>query len=212
VDSSTSVPQIPARRTSTTTCPAPGTGSSTSQTRADPGPVITNARTRTGSHHPDQVAEDHDGGEGRHGRFEDRTSHIDGYALLPGNQPCTRHVAIYDRKYQVRRQSRCRQAVSGNANRHQRDPSREHTAPEGRPHRPRAIQTRWSAQYPVRRMLELMRFGVTGWAAEAGRRARERIPETRAVHGRELRLAVEGAAAVVGRGVTGKAEVDARRS
>ena len=43
MNSSTSVPQIPARRTSTTTCPAPGTGSSTSSTRR-PGPPITSAR------------------------------------------------------------------------------------------------------------------------------------------------------------------------
>ena len=44
VNSSTSVPQIPTRRTSTTTCPAPATGGSTSSTRAAPGPVITSAR------------------------------------------------------------------------------------------------------------------------------------------------------------------------
>ncbi len=52
MNNSTSVPQIPARRTSTTTCPAPATGTSTSCTRADSGPVITSARIGQGSHLP----------------------------------------------------------------------------------------------------------------------------------------------------------------
>src|SRR3954469_6544688 len=41
---SMSVPQTPARSTSTTTSPAPAAGGATSTTSALPGPVITNAR------------------------------------------------------------------------------------------------------------------------------------------------------------------------
>src|ERR1700722_14122666 len=46
VKNSTSVPQTPARSTSTTTWPGPGTGGSMSRTAACPGPVMTNARMR----------------------------------------------------------------------------------------------------------------------------------------------------------------------
>ncbi|GAA5196328.1 hypothetical protein GCM10023322_64990 [Rugosimonospora acidiphila] len=44
-NNSTSVPHRPTRDTSTTTCPGPGTGGSTSATAASRGPRITNART-----------------------------------------------------------------------------------------------------------------------------------------------------------------------
>src|SRR5579871_6392264 len=42
---SRSVPQTPARLTSTTTWPGPGSGSGTSRTSDSPGPVMTKART-----------------------------------------------------------------------------------------------------------------------------------------------------------------------
>ena len=45
VKNSTSVPHTPARSTSTTTWPGPGSGGSMSRTAAWPGPVMTNART-----------------------------------------------------------------------------------------------------------------------------------------------------------------------
>src|ERR1700760_4014034 len=45
VKNSTSVPHTPARSTSTTTWPGPGSGGSMSRTSARPGPVMTNART-----------------------------------------------------------------------------------------------------------------------------------------------------------------------
>src|ERR1700753_1492502 len=45
VQNSTSVPQTPARSTSPTTWPGPGSGGSMSRTSARPGPVMTNART-----------------------------------------------------------------------------------------------------------------------------------------------------------------------
>src|ERR1700729_3289783 len=84
---------MPARRTSTTTCPAPGTGASTSCTRADRRPVITNARISQGSHlRRASVRWSHPGPEGAP-VTEPSTVERDGHVLLIGvNRPAKRNA------------------------------------------------------------------------------------------------------------------------